>query len=270
MNEPSKLLKTMMAIAAEAAELVMEVYQTPFAVDYKGPSDPVTLADRKADALICEKLGAAFPDIPIVDEESPSEKWANYRDAERVFFVDPVDGTREFVAKNGQFVVMIGLVEGDRPTRGVLHAPALKQIWAAEPEFGAVLIDAEGQERRLPPLTSKPLKDATLIASRSKSGRLTNDEIEFLSPKEVISIGSAGLKGAAVADGRADVYYARKYAGCLWDTCAPEALIRALGGEFSNARGELIDYRGEVTQKSGAVAAAPDLHRELIDTLAQR
>ncbi len=260
----------MMEIAAEAAERVMAVYEEPFAVDYKGPADPVTKADREANALICERLSTAFPDIVIVAEESAPEQWAHYREAERIFFVDPVDGTREFVAKNGQFVVMIGLVEGDRPTRAVLHAPALGEVWAGEVGLGAFHIDSQGRRTDLEKLVARPLSEATLIASRSKSGRLKNEEIEYLGPKEVISIGSAGLKGAAVADGRADVYYARKYAGCLWDTCAPEALIRCLGGSFSNAQGQLIDYRGELTQKQGAVAAASELHAELVSTLKKR
>ena len=84
----------------------------------------------------------------------------------------------------------------------------------------------------------------------------------------MISIGSAGLKGAAVVDGRADVYYAKKNAGCLWDTCAPEALVRALGGEFTDARGQQLDYRAaDIAQHNGAVAAAPGLHREVIARL---
>src|SRR5690606_10408540 len=105
-------LEQMIAIAAEAAELVASIYDKPFSVDYKGPADPVTEADRRANALICARLAAAFPGVPIVAEESPEEQWQHFRASERVFFVDPVDGTREFVARNGEFVVMIGLVEG--------------------------------------------------------------------------------------------------------------------------------------------------------------
>jgi len=105
-------LATLVGIAAEAAEVVSEVYKRPFNVEYKGPRDPVTEADKLANELICNRLALAFPGVPIVAEESPPERFANFRDSERVFFVDPVDGTREFVLKNGEFVVMIGVLEG--------------------------------------------------------------------------------------------------------------------------------------------------------------
>ena len=262
------LLATLMTIADEAARVVMGVYEQPFSVEYKGPSDPVTQADRLANRLICDRLAAAFPDIPIVAEESPPEHWADFRRSERIFFVDPVDGTREFVAKNGQFVVMIGLVEGLRPTHGVLHAPALGQVWAGEVGHGAFVIEADGQRTALAPLTEKPLSEAIVVASSSKRGELSEGERSLLNPKQLISIGSAGLKGALVADGRADVYYARKNAGCLWDTCAPEAILRALGGVFTDAQGQPLDYRDQdIAQNRGAVAAVPGLHQEVIAAL---
>ena len=100
-------LELLIAIAASAAVEVLRVYETPFQVDYKGPLDPVTAADRNANELICSQLTASFPDAAIVAEESAPETFANYRDHERVFFVDPVDGTNEFIQRNGEFVVMI-------------------------------------------------------------------------------------------------------------------------------------------------------------------
>jgi 3'(2'), 5'-bisphosphate nucleotidase len=96
-------LKLLMTIAAEAAKLIMEVYARPFDVDYKGPQDPVTEADRRANDLICERLEQAFPGVPIVAEESDPATFAGFRSHDRVFFVDPVDGTREFVDRNGEF-----------------------------------------------------------------------------------------------------------------------------------------------------------------------
>ncbi|HEY6080618.1 MAG TPA: inositol monophosphatase family protein, partial [Polyangiaceae bacterium] len=107
-------LEAMLRIASEAARVVMEVYAKPFSVDYKAPSDPVTEADRRANALIVELLSREFPGVPIVAEESDPATFAEFRASERIFFVDPVDGTREFVDRNGEFAVMIGLVEGTR------------------------------------------------------------------------------------------------------------------------------------------------------------
>src|SRR6188474_536750 len=114
----------MVRIANAAAQVVMEVYAQPFSVDYKGPHDPVTEADRRANTLIVEQLTRDFPGVPIVAEESEPQTFAEFRKSDRVFFVDPVDGTREFIDRNGEFVVMIGLVEGARALAAVIDAPA--------------------------------------------------------------------------------------------------------------------------------------------------
>jgi 3'(2'), 5'-bisphosphate nucleotidase len=130
-------LDVLVRIAAEAAAVVAEVYEQPFEVEYKGPRDPVTIADRRANALIVERLEREFPGTPIVAEESEPESFAGFRDAPTVFFVDPVDGTNEFVEKNPEFVVMIGLLEGRTVTHGVIHAPMLGTAWAGAVGFGA-------------------------------------------------------------------------------------------------------------------------------------
>lgn len=254
-----------MSIARDAAREIMEVYERPFSVDFKGPGDPVTEADRRANDLICGRLKQAFPGIPIVAEESPPERWARYRESERVFFVDPVDGTREFVAKNGNFVVMIGLLEGDCPTHGVMHAPAQDTVWAGVVGLGAFRQNPDGSRTSLEQLAERPLSEARVLASKSHSTPLNTAALEALRPHQVLNVGSAGLKGAAVADGRADIYLAPEFAGCRWDSCAPEAIIRALGGLFTDARGNSLNYRAAgVENNRGAVAAPPALHAEVI------
>ncbi|HMR10990.1 MAG TPA: inositol monophosphatase family protein, partial [Polyangiaceae bacterium] len=132
------LLQNLRQIAAQAAEIILRVYESPFEVEYKKPRDPVTLADKLANAHICAQLAALYPGVPVVAEESDPESFAGYRASERVFFVDPLDGTREFVKRNGEFVVMIGLLVGERPHAGVLHAPVTGEIWAGVVGQGAV------------------------------------------------------------------------------------------------------------------------------------
>jgi 3'(2'), 5'-bisphosphate nucleotidase len=210
----NELITTLMEIAGEAATEIMDVYRRPFSVDFKGPNDPVTEADRRANDLICARLRKAYPDIPIVAEESPPEQWSRYRSADRVFFVDPVDGTREFVAKNGNFVVMIGLLEGERPTHGVLHAPSTGTVWAGAVGKGAFRKETDGTQTKLPELTERSLAEARILSSKSQSTPLNAQALAALGPKEILAIGSAGLKGAAVADGRADIYLAPEFAGC--------------------------------------------------------
>jgi 3'(2'), 5'-bisphosphate nucleotidase len=262
-------LEQMIAIAAEAAALVAVVYDQPFSVDYKGPADPVTEADRRANELICTRLRQAFPGVPIVAEESPEADWANFRSSERVFFVDPVDGTREFVARNGEFVVMIGLVEGDRATHGVVHAPVPQLAWAGSVREGAFEIDAQGNRTPLQVGVTTELAQASVVSSRTHRSRLLERALDELGAGEVLTLGSAGLKGVAVARGKADVYMAPEKAGSLWDACAPDAIVHAAGGLYTDSFGVLIDYRApRVENERGIVAANPTLHDRVVQRLA--
>ncbi len=264
----SDILDQMLAIAAEAAVVVKEVYDKPFSVQYKGPADPVTEADERANELICRRLAEAFPDIPVVAEESPEERWQSFRSSDRIFFVDPVDGTREFVARNGEFVVMIGLVHGEQATHGVVHAPAHDLAWAGEVGQGAFEVDHAGNRRPLQVGQQATLADASVVSSRTHRSPLLGQALDLLAPKRVVSLGSAGLKGVAVARGEADVYMAPERAGSLWDACAPDAIVRAAGGIYTDAFGHPIDYRAErVENERGIVAANPTLHDRVVTRL---
>ncbi len=259
------VLEQLVQIAAEAASVVAQVYAEPFSVDYKGPADPVTAADRQANALICKRLNEAFPGVPVVAEESPEAEWASFRDFERIFFVDPVDGTREFVAKNGEFAVMIGMVEGNVATRGVIHAPALGLAWAGSPTGGAFEIDAQGARRPLRVGDVTRIGDARVVASRSHRGRLLEQSLEHLSAGQVVHLGSAGLKGVAIARQIADIYLVPRHAGSLWDACAPDAIVRAAGGTFTDVHGRVIDYRSaQLENNRGVIAANPELHGTVV------
>lgn len=262
-------LELLIAIAADAAVEVMRVYETPFHVDYKGPYDPVTEADRKANDLICARLADSFPAAAIVAEESAPETFAGFRDAERIFFVDPVDGTAEFVQRNGEFVVMIAAVEGERAVAAVVHAPATGLVWAGRVGGGAFLIDREG--RRAPISVSQvgSLSEARLVASRSHRTPRLERALDALGALEVNAQGSAGLKGARVAEGSADAYVAPQYAGKLWDVCPTDVLVAAAGGRVSDARGLPLDYRGAtLASDQGLVATNGRLHESILERLA--
>lgn len=141
----SELLDVLSEIAREAAALINAVYAKPFEVEYKSPRDPVTLADRQANELICQRLARAFPGVPVVAEESDPASFAGYRTAERAFFVDPLDGTREFVKRNGEFVVMIGLLEAGRPVAGVILAPATGIRWVGRVGESAAVVTSDAR-----------------------------------------------------------------------------------------------------------------------------
>jgi len=268
-SSSSTLLRTLDRIAREAAVLILEVYATKFSVDFKAPRDPVTEADRRANELICERLSQQFPNVPIVAEESEPETFAEYRKAERVFFVDPLDGTREFVARNGEFVVMIGYVEGDRATAAVIHAPESGISWLGAVGNGASRIDAQGVETPISVSTVGTLGDARIVGSRSHRNPALEQALSALGARELVALGSAGLKASVVAHAEADAYVAPHYAGKRWDACAADALITAAGGKLTDSRGELIDYRSErLDNDRGVVASNGLLHDAIIEKLA--
>ena len=265
---PASLAATLDSVAREAAALILKVYATKFSVDFKAPRDPVTEADRQANALICERLTTLFPGVPIVAEESEPESFAGYRKAERIFFVDPLDGTREFVAKNGEFVVMIGLVDGDRATAGVIHAPVLGVSWVGEIAKGAFKIDADGVRSPISVSQVAALSEARVVGSRSHRNPALERTLATLGAHELIALGSAGLKAAAIARGIADAYVAPHYAGKRWDACASDALVAAAGGKLTNANGELFDYRAaELDNDRGIVASNGLMHDAIIERL---
>ena len=266
----SGALEVMIRIAAEAAAVVLDVYRTPFKVEYKGPFDPVTEADRRANDLICERLQREFPGVPVVAEESAPESFANYRASSRVFFVDPVDGTNEFVERVPQFVVMIGFVDGDRATLGVIHAPALGPAWAGEVGRGAFAIDAGGAREPVRVTDTAALDCARLVASRSHRSARLERVLAALGTRDVTAVGSAGLKGVEVARGAADAYVTPYYAGKRWDACAADALVTAAGGITTDAYGTPIDYRADsLSNDRGMVASNGRLHAAILERLEQ-
>lgn len=263
------LVETLDRIAREAAVLIREVYRTQFSVDFKAPRDPVTEADRSANTLICERLAALFPNVPIVAEESEPESFSGYRKAERIFFVDPLDGTREFVARNGEFVVMIGFVDGDRARAGVIHAPESGISWLGEVGQGAYQVDAQGVRKPITVSAAANLAEARIVGSRSHRNPELERVLAGLGARELVALGSAGLKASAVANATADAYVAPHYAGKRWDACASDALIHAAGGKLTNAYGEPFDYRSAALDNDrGILATNGQIHDAIVARLA--
>ncbi|HKO50635.1 MAG TPA: 3'(2'),5'-bisphosphate nucleotidase CysQ [Polyangiaceae bacterium] len=265
----SPLLETLDAIAREAAVLIRQVYATKFSVDFKAPRDPVTEADRQANELICDRLRELFPDVPIVAEESEPETFAGYRTAERIFFVDPLDGTREFVARNGEFVVMIGYVEGERATASVIHAPESGVSWLGELGTGAYQTESDGSRKPISVSSVTTLARARIVGSRSHRNPALEQALAALGARELVALGSAGLKASVVANGAADAYVAPHYAGKRWDACASDALISAAGGKLTDSRGDRFDYRSEKLDNDRGIVASNGLfHDAIIEKLA--
>lgn len=278
MTPPSfeRELAVVLPAVREACDLILEVYATEFSVDLKQAREPVTLADRRSNELLVSRIAEAFPADGIVAEESvPREPGALEAvvGKPRVWFIDPLDGTKEFIARNGEFAIMVGLTVGGRPVLGVVATPADGLIRIGIPGHRTWLQHADGTERECRVSSVASLEDATLLVSRShRSGRLTRIA-ELTGVGRVVPCGSVGIKCGRVACAEADVYvYLPAPGGAkLWDGCAPEALVLGAGGRVTNVEGGLIDYATSSLELTGGFLASNGLlHETLIERVASR
>ncbi|MEO7331321.1 MAG: 3'(2'),5'-bisphosphate nucleotidase CysQ [Minicystis sp.] len=258
-------IAAVLAIAREASALVLAVYGTPFEVELKGPNDPVTVADRRANAQICAALEKAFPGDAIVAEESvptAPEALAALVAHERVWFVDPLDGTREFADRNGEFSVMIGLAVAGSAALGVVVMPTTGEAFVGALDTPAFLEASDGSRHPLRVSSVRDPAEATLMVSRShRAPQLLETMREALGIRRVVPCGSVGVKVARVATAEADLYVHEGLGAKRWDSCAPEAILAAAGGRFSDLDGASIDYTSaDLMLRNGLIASNGALH----------
>jgi 3'(2'), 5'-bisphosphate nucleotidase len=265
------MLSQLVQIAEAAAALVLHEYQTAeIQVEYKGLNDPVTHVDRAANALILEALERAFPGIPVVAEESDPAAYEDFAKVGRAFFVDPIDGTREFIERTGEFAVMVGYAEEGRPVLGVVVRPVHACTYWGGPE-GAFAREFEASvltTRALRITYETNVQNARVCVSRSRTVGRMRKTLERLGARELVQIGSAGLKVIEVAKGAADLYAHPGEAGKAWDYCAPEAIVRAAGGVLLAGDGADIVYGDSDPLKGrGVVCGNETLVRQAIRIL---
>ena len=226
-------------LALEAGQCIMAFYRDGTAAETKDDRSPITEADRAADRLIVAGLRAADPRIPIVSEESWDARNAALPADRRFWLVDPLDGTREFIGRTGEFTVNIALIEAGRPVLGVLHAPARDETYVADGQGGAVhcVGDAPPQAIRA---RQVPAAGPAVIASRSHRDARTDAYIAALGPARTASAGSA-LKFGLLARGEADLY-PRFGRTMEWDTAAGQAVLEAAGGHVRDLDGSPLRY----------------------------
>ncbi|MEO0324213.1 MAG: 3'(2'),5'-bisphosphate nucleotidase CysQ [Myxococcota bacterium] len=239
-------LETATELAIEASRLILDVYAKDFTVAYKSPRDPVTDADAQANALIVAGLREAFPDDGVVAEESPDRSDALR--AGRCWYVDPLDGTKEFIAKNGEFAVMIGLTLDGESRLGVVLQPAKDKLYTGIVDSGAwltrgVLAGTAAREPLRVTDTAEP-SALRMLASRSHRDAATGHFAETLGITQERPHGSVGLKVGLIAEREADVYVHPSNRASAWDACAPEAILRAAGGRFTRMDGKPFRYGG--------------------------
>src|SRR5579859_3123335 len=234
------LLAAAIEAAIEAGREILDVYAGEIAVDQKRDLSPVTLADGRAEAVILRRLAAATPDIPIISEERAEAEGLPAAAADRFWLVDPLDGTKEFIRRNGEFTVNIALIERGRPVLGVVGIPVQGLIYAAAGPGTAHRRDETGRQV---PIGARacPADGATVVASRSHASNAELDRL--LEARRVAGRTSAGsaLKFCLVAEGAADLY-PRLGPTMEWDTAAGQAVLEAAGGRMTRLDGTPFVY----------------------------
>ena len=225
-------IQDIITIAKEAGNAIMQIYKQDFEVEYKQDSSPLTLADKKANDIIEDGLNQLSVNFPILSEEGKETPYEDRKHWEYFWLVDPLDGTKEFVKKNGEFTVNIALICKDTPVLGVVYAPALDICYWAKQDEGAF---KDGQ--KLPLKTDSQRNTYKIVASRSHMSDETQafiDAIDIDKEKELISIGSS-LKICLVAEGEADIY-PRLGPTMEWDTGAAHAIVNESGGQLNDQK----------------------------------
>lgn len=236
-------------LAHEAGKVIMAIYAAPIEVSTKADRSPVTEADQKAEDVILAGLKSLFPNIPVVAEESVAK--GNIPDiGESFFLVDPLDGTKEFISRNGEFTVNIALIENGAPVFGVVYAPAIDDMYFGRVGKGAICAKIKTS---LPwagignasPIATRPLpaEGATVLASRSHCDAETEAFIARTKVAKLVSAGSS-LKFCKVAAGEADLY-PRFGRTMEWDTAAGHAILLAAGGKVVTTDGTPLAYGKE-------------------------
>ncbi|ASK61072.1 3'(2'),5'-bisphosphate nucleotidase [Virgibacillus phasianinus] len=234
-------LKTMLDISLDAGREILDVYDQDFSVEMKVDESPLTEADWRSHQTIINGLQKAYSDIPVLSEEGSEIPYAERKDWSVFFLIDPLDGTKEFIRKNGEFTVNIALIEDGYPVMGVIYAPVLDAFYFGRTSLGAFklenascvdLTDDETlikQSLKLP--TVVPSTVVNVVASRSHMSEETEVFIEELRSDHEVDVVSAGssLKFCLVAEGKAD-YYPRFAPTMEWDTGAGQVIVEAAGG----------------------------------------
>ena len=234
------LLESVEAIAREAGEAIMTVYAREFSVEEKEDKSPLTEADKAANEIIVKGLNALPHGIPVLSEEDEAGFTGVDGDG-RYWLVDPLDGTKEFIKRNGEFTVNIALIEQGKPVLGVVIAPPLGTAYIAAQGLGAVKVDDNGQRHTIQ-VAGKPTPGAAwrVVGSRSHPSPDLAAWLEQLGAHEMVPMGSS-LKLCVIAEGKADVY-PRLGPTCLWDTGAAQAVVEQAGGRVETLSGERLSY----------------------------
>lgn len=238
MTDRNALLEALVPVIRAAGDVILDIYRTDFEVRGKDDNSPVTEADERAEALILPALATLLPGVPVVAEEAVAAGHIP-EVSDRFWLVDPLDGTKEFISRNGEFTVNIALIEKGRPVLGLVLAPAMDRLFGGAEDLGA-WIEEHGTRRAIS-VRNPPAEGVTVVASRSHGDASALDA--FLAPYKVAALRGAGssLKICLIAAGEADLY-PRLGRTMEWDIAAGHAVLSAAGGTLTTLDGSPLNY----------------------------
>ncbi len=252
-------------LAREAATIVNTFYVGSSEVRYKSHNEPVTEADRSANLHIVSRIQAEFPDDGILSEESKDN--LNRLHKERVWIIDPLDGTKEFIARNGEFSIMIGLAVGGRAVMGVVMQPDPGLLYVGAVNYGAYLHE-EGERIPLVVSDQTDISRMVMVSSRSHRQQIVDKVRKDLRITRERVSGSVGLKVGLISRQLADLYV-HPSPGCKeWDICAPHALLEAAGGQITDCWGNPIVFnKRDVRAHNGLLASNGQAHDQVVEVV---
>ena len=261
-----KELETAVALARKAGDLILEFYENGFTVEEKFSKDnfsePVTEADRASSELIVAGLRQAFPTDGILSEEAADTDERLTK--QRVWMIDPIDGTRGFVEKAGDFAVQIGLIENGKSVVGVVFQPINNRLYFAAKDKGAYLIENGGELQKLQVSDKFDFREMTLAVSRSHRSPKMTSLVDYFGFKGEIPHGSVGLKIGLLARQQADLYIHLSPRTKFWDTCAPQIILEEAGGKLTDLFGREIIYNIQDVQNYNGVLATNGTAHETV------
>lgn len=239
MRNLNALLDPASALARRAGAAILEVYANTFEVSKKADSSPLTLADMRSHDIIMTGLRELTPDIPILSEEASAIPFEERQHWSRYWLVDPLDGTKEFISRNGEFTVNIALIENHRAALGIVYVPVQDTLYSGAEGEGAY--KQIGSQARSAIRTAAPARTPLrIVGSRSHRDSTLDQHLPKLEPCEFVAVGSS-LKFCLVAEGAADLY-PRFGPTSEWDTAAAQAVVEAAGGAVVKLDGTPLRY----------------------------
>lgn len=262
MDDLTKELTIAEALAREAGQEVRRLYQQGAAVAWKGVNDPVTAADHAANEVLLSGLAAAFPADGFLSEETADD--LSRLERRRVWMIDPLDGTREFIDGILEFSIMVGLAIAGRPALGVVYQPVADVLYRGAPGIAAQVV-CGGEVARLAVSAVSDPAAMRLVVSRSHRHSLVDDVRRRLGIQRERPSGSVGLKIGLLATGECDLYIHPAPGLKEWDTCAPEAILQAAGGIVTDGWGRPLQYnKPNVRQRQGLLASNGAAHAQIV------